>query len=124
MTPERQDGEETGAAARQSAVNELIDQLSQLLRELLMASRATSEPVQLMKINSEYSAVRTCLDQAVQSQGAANDATFQQAIVVLKRQASVLEGMEKEICKIVSNAALAGRIAGYLAEAITLLAKL
>jgi hypothetical protein len=110
--------------AKLSAINQLILLLSQLLSALLNAGRATADTQKLVQINNEYSAVQTCLDQTTQAQAASDGAVFQQATSALKVQAAMLDEMEKKINVIVDDAALAGRIVGYITQAITIIAKL
>jgi hypothetical protein len=107
-----------------SIINQLIYQLSLILLDLLSAGRATADPTELMQINNEYMAVGTILNQAAQAQAAANDTLFNQVTSTLKTQAKMLEDMETQIKKIVSDVQLAGRVTGYIAEGITLLIKL
>lgn len=107
-----------------STVNQLINQLSLLLADLLTAARATADHVKLIKIHNEYEAVQSIMNQAAQAQAAANDTLFKQVISSLKTQAAMLQDLEKQIKSIVADVALAGRIVGYGAEAIILLSKL
>lgn len=107
-----------------STINSLIDQLSQLMSALLTASRAETDPAKLVQISNEMTAVQSIIDQAAQAQAAANDILFDQATKILKTQATMLDDMEKKIKTIVSDVALAGRIIGYITQAITLVAKL
>ena len=107
-----------------STINLIVYQLSLLLNDLLVAARGTADPSTLLKINNEYAAVQTCMFQASQAQMASDDATFVQATSVLSNQTSMLIGMEEQITSIISDVALAGRIAGYIAQVVSLAAKL
>jgi hypothetical protein len=107
-----------------STINQLIDQLSLLLADLLTAARATADHVKLIKIHNEYAAVQSIMNQAAQAQAAANDTLFNQVISPLKKQAAILQGLESQIKSIVADVALVGRIVGYAAQAIILLSKL
>lgn len=107
-----------------STINMLIGKLSQAQSVLQTAADATADPTKLGQINDEHDAIQSCMDQAAQAQAAANDALFKQAISVLKNQGQQLEDTEKQIGKIISDVKLAGEIAGYIAEAIILVAKL
>jgi hypothetical protein len=64
------------------------------------------------------------MNQATQAQVAANDTLFAQATTALKSQAASLQGMEAQITKIISDVALAGKIVGYIVQAIGFVAKL
>jgi hypothetical protein len=107
-----------------STVNQMILQLSNLLSDLLTASRATADATKLIQLNNEYMAIQSCMDQAIQTQAAANDILFKQVTSALKTQATMLQDMEKQINKIVSDVALVGRIVGYITQAIALVDKL
>jgi hypothetical protein len=107
-----------------ATLNLLIYQLSLLLSDLLTAARATTDQTALTQINNEYMGVQSCLNFAAQAQAAANDTLFNQATSALNTQAKVLEDMETQVKKIISNAALAGRIVGYIVQALALVAKL
>jgi hypothetical protein len=110
--------------SKHSTINEVIEKLSLAQWELLNESRATTDDTKLMKINNEYMAIQSCIDQAAQAQATANDTLFTQATSALKAQAKKLEGLEDQIKQIISDVALAGRIVGYIAQAIALVAKL
>lgn len=102
----------------------LSNQLSLLMAALLQASRSTGEPTKLMQISNEMTAVQSLVAQVAQAQAAANDAVFAQATAALSAQANVLTGMEKQIKTFVTDAGDAGRIVGYIAQAVALIAKL
>jgi hypothetical protein len=107
-----------------STINSLILQLSMILSDLLTAARATTDSTKLVQINNEYMGIQSCVNMAAQAQAAENDVLFNQATSALKAQAKVLEDMETQVKKIISDAALAGRIAGYIVQALALIAKL
>ena len=103
-----------------STINQVIGILSQIQADLITAGRETADPAKLIQINNEYMAVQSCMDKAAQAQAAANDELFKQAADAFKSQAKILEGMEEQIKKIISNVALAGRIVGYIVQILTL----
>ena len=110
--------------AELSIVNILINQLSLLLSELLDASRSTVDPAELIQINNEMLSVQTILTQATQAQAAADDVIFGHVTQALKTQAGMLEGLEAQVTKIVTDAAAVARIVGYVAEAVSLIGRL
>jgi len=110
--------------AELSIVNILIHQLSLLLSELLDASRSTVDPTRLIQINNEMLSVQTILTQATQAQAAADDVMFGHVTQALKTQAGMLDGLEDQVTKIVTDVAAAGRIVGYIAEAVSLIDRL
>jgi hypothetical protein len=108
----------------QATLAQLIDELSSALPEILAAERATSDVTKLLKLNAEYSAIQTLVTQATQAQIAADDALFGQAIVALKKQATMLEDMETQLHGLVDDVEKAAKIVGFIAQAITLLGRL
>jgi hypothetical protein len=107
-----------------SIVNILIHQLSLLMSELLNAGRNTADPAKLSQINNEMLSVQTIMNQAAQAQAAANDAVFGQVTQSLKTQAGMLSGLEAQVTSIVADVASAGRIVGYIGQAISLIGQL
>jgi len=91
---------------------------------LLQASRASSDPVTLIKINTEYSHLDSLLSQLLHAQAIADDADFANAVTALKQQAAGLQVEEDDIKKIVANVAAAAEVAGYMAQAASLIATL
>jgi hypothetical protein len=117
-------GPESVGRQGRSDVSLLIEQLNFLLNELLGASRASGDPVQLIQIANEMSAIQTLINQAAQAQAAADDAVFAQATASLKTQSSMLQDMETHIAAIVADVARVGRIVGYIAQGLVLIGKL
>jgi hypothetical protein len=107
-----------------SIINNLINQLSLLMSELLSAGRNTVDPMKLTQLNNEMLSVQTVMNQASQAQAAANDALFGQVTQGLKTQAGMLAGLEAQVKSIVADAATAGRIVGYIGQAISLIGRL
>ena len=107
-----------------STTNIIVHQLTLLLTELLIAARATADLAKSIKINSEMMAVQTVLNTAVQAQTAADDDQFSQACQNLNAQAAMLTAMEAQVAAIVADVASAGRIIGYIGQAVALIARL
>ncbi len=110
--------------SKMSAVNQLIGILTSAQSDLQDAADATADPDKLDKINAIYKVVQDCMDQAAQAQAAADDAEFKKATGDLKTEAKKLEDKEDEIKKIIADVALAGRIVGYIIQAIALIGSL
>jgi len=91
---------------------------------LVQASRATSDPATLTKISIEYNQLDSFLSQLLRAQAISDDAEFSNATAALKNQASMLDADEQDIKKIIDNVATAAKIVGYIAEAMTIIAKL
>jgi hypothetical protein len=110
--------------ASMSAANILVHQLGLLVSELLVAGRASANPNTVIQLNSEMLLVQGLLNQATQAQNCADDAAFAQVTRGLKAQATALSGMEAQVRGIVSDAGSAGRIIGYIGQAIALVGEL
>jgi hypothetical protein len=110
--------------AARSAVAALLENLNLILTQLLNVSRASSDPVKLLQIANEMSAIQTLINQAAQAQAAATDTMLAAATTSLKTQSTMLQEMEAHITKIVDDANTAGQIVGYIAQALVVIAKL
>ncbi len=84
---------------------------------LLQASRATGDPVTLMKINTEYQALDSYLSQVLNAQMTSDDQLFQTATNALKQQASSLQQEEANIKAIIGDVEVAAQILGFIAQA-------
>lgn len=91
---------------------------------LLNASRATSNPNNLAKIQIEHSNLNALLNQLSNIYAIADDALFANATNQLKNQASALQNAENYIKQISNIVETAAQIAGYIAQAATFIAKL
>ena len=60
----------------------------------------------------------------MQAQVIADDATFQKAAAALKKEAATLDAQAKAISKIIADIGVAGKIAGYIAQAAAALGSL
>jgi hypothetical protein len=107
-----------------STINQVIGKLTSAQSELQNAATATADPDALDKINDAYAVLQRLIDLRAQAQAAADDAEFKQAISNLKKEAKTLSDTEEEIKKIISIVAQAGRVVGYIAEAIVLISGL
>lgn len=105
-------------------IDNLVSQLSTLLAQLLATARASTDPVELLQLNNEYAAVQTVLNQAVQVQLAADDLLFNQAVIVLKTQGKLLDGMEAQVKGLVKDVAIAGKIIGCVTQSLALIARI
>jgi phosphoribosylcarboxyaminoimidazole (NCAIR) mutase len=110
-------------AQKQTLLNaaSLIRAAEQLL---VQASRASSDPAKLMQINTEYTQLDSFLSQLLHAQAIADDADFASATAALKQQAATLQAEESDIKVIVADVGKAAQIAGYIAQALSLIATL
>jgi len=77
-----------------------------------------------IKLTNEYSSLDSHLSQLLHAQNAADDAIFSQAMAPLKSQTGGLQVDETTIKKIVSDVGTAGKIVGYITQALGFIAKL
>jgi len=110
--------------ADQQTVNLLSHQLNLLLTGFLQASRATTDLTKLLQINNEMMGIQALIDQGAQAQAAADDSAFTQATASLKTQSGMLNDMGAQVAQVVSDADSAGKIVGYITQALALIAKL
>ena len=109
-----------------NAKQALLDAITQIrLAEqlLVQASRATSDPATLVKINTEYAHLDSYLSQLLHTLAIADDADFVKATRALKQQATALAAEEAQIKKVVADVGTAAKIAGYIAQAVAFIAK-
>jgi hypothetical protein len=105
-------------------VNSAVAQLRSAEVLLLQASRRTGDDTRLIQINNEYCLLDTVITQLVSAAAAADDTTFRATTGELKQQAQGLDQDQDNIKKIVGDVATAAEIAGYVAQAATIIAAL
>jgi predicted negative regulator of RcsB-dependent stress response len=110
--------------AQKQSLLDAVTQLRLAEQLLIQASRATSDIPTLMQINVEYSHLDSFLSQLLQAQAIADDTDFAHAISSLKQQGSILQTEEDDIKKVVADVGTAARIAGYLVQTASIIAKL
>ena len=98
--------------------------LSSALGLLVQASRETSDQEMLIRISLEYNQIKSVFDQVLNAQALTDDAVFTKATAAIRDQAQELKNVEEHINKIVADVGMAAKIAGYIAEAATGIAKL
>src|SRR5665647_1660894 len=104
-----------------SQKQDLIDAISQIRfaeQLLLTESRSTSDTAKLIQINIEYTHLDSYLSQILHAQALADDTEFGNATAALKEQASALAIDQAGIGKIVGDVAIAGKIVGYITQAV------
>jgi hypothetical protein len=98
----------------------LIRQSEQLL---MQASRNSTNANTSIRINTEFQNLDSILSQLLHTQAIADDADFQAATTALKQQASALQTEQAQIQKVVTDVGIAAQIAGFLAQAAAIVAK-
>lgn len=110
--------------AQRDCIEGAIGQIQNTESELLGASLASSDPIELGKIKAQFDYLDSLLKQLVHTRLINDDAIFAQATATIKQTASHLAEQAASIGKVTSAVAKAGKIAGYLAQAATFLAGL
>jgi hypothetical protein len=122
MTPDPNPQPVGGADS--ATLSDLVKQLSLVLSGILTAARASTDTTAILKLQNEYAATQTLVNQAAQAQVAADDSLFGQAVTGLKAQATMLTDMEDQINAVVKDVETAATIVGYIAQAVTLIGRL
>ena len=110
------------ASQKQDLIN-AINQIRAAEQLLLEVSRSSSDTAKLIQINTEYTHLDSYLSQILHAQALTDDAEFDNATATLKGQASALAMDQKAIEKIVDDVATAGKIVGYITQAVQIIAK-
>lgn len=84
----------------------------------------TADADSLATLASVYSHLTSCATTLIQSQTTSDDDLFAHFSTSLQGQASALEADEALIKQIISDAADAGKVLGYLAQAVALIARI
>jgi|GEM_PF-2037459 len=92
--------------------------------KLMEASRSSTDPVVLAKINNEYSQLDSFLTQILHLIAIDDDQVFADSAGALKTQAGVLQSEEDEFKAVVAKVDMAAEIVACIAEAVSLIAKL
>ncbi len=101
-----------------------LEQIRLAEQELDDLIAATSETSNLLALSSVYDQLTAMAAALIRVQMIADDEVFEQATTHLKVQANALQASEDSIKKIVKDMAIAGKVLGYIAEAVTIVAKL
>ena len=109
-------------AAQKQALLNAITQIRSAEQLLVQASRATSDAATLLKINTEYIHLDSYLSQLLHTLAIVDEADFLSATQALKKQATGLVAEEAQIKKIIADVGTEAKIAGYIAQAATLMA--
>lgn len=110
--------------AQSKAISTAISSIRSAEDSLLDQGRQTTDPLVTTKISNEYSALDSVLTQLSHAQAIADDGLFQKAAAALQQEAVRLGAQAKAISGIIDDVGVAGKIAGYIAQAATALASL
>ncbi len=101
-----------------------IDQIRAAQKALQKASEVATDADKADTINDTYQKLQTLLTHVLQAEEAADDDAFTAAKNAFSQETAVLEADQARIQAFVDDVALAGQIAGYLAQAASYLAKI
>jgi negative regulator of replication initiation len=110
--------------SQQSAISAAIDAIRGAENVLTDQIRSATETLTAIKLTNEYNNLDSYLSELLQAQNAADDSTFANATEALQSRVTGLQADEKAIKAIVSDVAAAGRVIGYIGQALTFIAKL
>jgi hypothetical protein len=109
---------------QKQALLDAVGQIRSAEQVLIQACRASADPATLTKINTEYSQLDSFLSQMLHAQATADDDDFEAVVTALQQQVATLQVQENQMQAIVGDVAKAAQIAGYIAQALTYVAKL
>ncbi len=97
---------------------EQIRQAEMTLDDLIANTSGTGN---LRAISSVYDDLNSAAAKLIRAQTITDDNIFDQVITNLKVQAKALETSEDSIRKIVTDMTIAGKVLGYIAQAVTII---
>ncbi len=109
---------------QKQSLGEAIDRIRAAQTALQKASEVAQDADKADKINGMYQKLQTLLTHALQAEEAADDDAFNAAKSVFSQETGVLQADQASIQAFVDDVAVAGQIAGYLAQAASFLAKI
>jgi hypothetical protein len=109
---------------QQTSVSQAIDSIRSAENLLTEQIQSTSDTLTAIKLTHEYNNLDSYLSELLHAQNAADDDTFENATEALQARTTGLEADETVIKAIVSDVATAGKIVGYIAQALGFIAKL
>ena len=77
-----------------------------------------------IRLGNEYNSLDSNVQQLLHAQNAADDSIFSQAVTTLRSQTGGLQADEIAIKKIISDVGTAGKVVGYITQALSFIAKL
>ena len=110
-------------APKQTLLN-VVSLIRAAEQSLIQVSRASSDPLVIAKINTEYNQLDSFLSQVLHTQALTDDTIFTTSTAALKQQARTLQTEENDIKAIVTDVGIAAKIVGYLAQAASMIATL
>jgi hypothetical protein len=110
--------------SQQTAINAAVDAIRNAEDLLTAQVRSSTDALTAIKLTNEYNNLDSYLSELLHAQNAADDATFANATAALQSRLSGLEADEKAIETIIADVVIAGKVIGFIADAVKLIAKL
>jgi negative regulator of replication initiation len=110
--------------SEQTALNAAIDAIRSAEGVLTDQIRGSTDALTAIKLTNEYNNLDSYLSEILHAQNAADDASFANATAALQSRLSGLEADEKAIKALISDVTTAGKVIGYIADALKWIAKL
>jgi negative regulator of replication initiation len=109
---------------QQTAVAGAIDAIRDAENLLTDQIQASTDTLTAIKLTHQYSNLDSYLSELLHIQNAADDASFTNATQALQARSDGLKADEATIKAIVADVATAGKVIGYIAQALAFIAKL
>ena len=109
---------------QQTLVSQAINAIRSAENLLTDQIQSSSDTLMAIKLTHEYNNLDSYLSELLAAQNAADDVKFANATQALQARADGLEADEKTINAIVGDVGVAGKIVGYITQALGLIAKL
>jgi hypothetical protein len=110
--------------SQQTAVSQAIDAIRSAENLLTDQIQDSDDTLTAIKLTHEYNNLDSYLSELLHAQNAADDVTFANATQALQARADGLEADEKTIKTIIADVATAGKVIGYITQALGFIAKL
>ena len=110
--------------SQQTAVSQAIDAIRNAESLLTEQIQSADETLTAIKLTHEYNNLDSYLSELLHAQNSADDVTFTNATQALQARADGLKADENTIKTIVADVATAGKIVGYITQALGFITKL
>jgi ABC-type phosphate transport system auxiliary subunit len=110
--------------AQQTAIAQAITSIRSAENLLTDQIQTSSDTLKAIKLTHEYNNLDSYLSELLHAQNAADDASFAVATQALQTRTDGLQADEAKIKKIVADVATAGKVVGYITDALAFIAKL
>lgn len=109
---------------QKQGLGDAVDQIRAAQKALQKASEVATDADKAEEINTTYQKLQKLLSHVLQAEEAEDDEAFTDAKNAFSEETAVLQADQASIQAFVDDVAMAGKIAGYLAQAASFLAKI